>query len=303
MSESSNFNVVIELLIELNRLLYIAWISTYGFPYPGQFKAVAKAELSHIPAFGWLLYLSDFIFLKRKWETDRIYITSRLRDLSNFSESGFPLSILIFPEGTRLTPQKLENSQNFARSNGLFVFNKLLYPRFKGFLGLMPIIRSKLDYLVDCTLIFKQGIPTIADVLKGKADQTVHLHIRKFPVSEIPEEPDSLKEWLRQKWIEKEKIIESYEKNPKLLQSGAMPCNGPPSYIGCYILHLLTATLCGNLIYKSTNVKYGLQVLILSITLFFGVCIAIGRRSLSNSKIGIAPSNNEISKQSNYSKK
>lgn len=232
--------------------------------------------------------LCEFIFLTRNWAEDKAYITKKLLDLSTFSDTGHPLGILIFPEGTRLTPEKLKNSQDFARSKGLHVFSKLLYPRFKGFLGFMPLMRSHIHYLVDCTLIYNQGIPSIADVLQGNANQTVHLHVRDFPISQVPQQPDDLKEWLRVKWIEKEEIIKRYEENQELRRTGESMCERSPSYLACYILHVFTATLCYFSIRTASQYNNGTAFLLASISAFFFICIYIAKKSLSNSKVGIS---------------
>jgi lysophosphatidic acid acyltransferase/lysophosphatidylinositol acyltransferase len=41
--------------------------------------------------------------------------------------------LLLFPEGTRFTPEKHAAAVEFARSKGLPVFKHLLVPRAKGF--------------------------------------------------------------------------------------------------------------------------------------------------------------------------
>ena len=44
-----------------------------------------------------------------------------------------PMWLCLFAEGTRLTPQKLEASQEYSRKNGLPVLQHHLQPRTRGF--------------------------------------------------------------------------------------------------------------------------------------------------------------------------
>ena len=57
------------------------------------------------------------LYLKRNWEGDRVSITEKLREL----ETGVfprPFWIGVYPEGTRITPEKKEKSVEFARARG-----------------------------------------------------------------------------------------------------------------------------------------------------------------------------------------
>jgi 1-acyl-sn-glycerol-3-phosphate acyltransferase len=64
----------------------------------GGFKCVIKNSAKYIPFFGWGMYLLNWPFLKRKWDSDKEYLH---RTLKGFAGDGVPVSLLVFPEGTK----------------------------------------------------------------------------------------------------------------------------------------------------------------------------------------------------------
>jgi len=51
-------------------LVGLAWLSRFGYPAPGNVKCVVKASLGAVPIFGYILRLSEFVFLTRNWDRD-----------------------------------------------------------------------------------------------------------------------------------------------------------------------------------------------------------------------------------------
>lgn len=67
------------------------------------------------------MQLACFIYVKRNWSVDR----GRLKKiLDYFCSLSYNYSLLIFPEGTDLTPQTVIRSDEFAQKNNLPVSNQ-----------------------------------------------------------------------------------------------------------------------------------------------------------------------------------
>ena len=71
---------------------------------------------------------AGFFFLERKWERDRPHIDSLLH---YFNSPGIeePLILLLFPEGTDLTPDTKSRSDKFAEDRNLQKYDFVLHPR------------------------------------------------------------------------------------------------------------------------------------------------------------------------------
>src|SRR6266498_1070309 len=76
-----------------------------------------------------------------------------------------------------------------------------------------------MDYLYDLTIglegvkrgQFPEEIYTLRKIyFEGQYPRNIHLHIRRYAISEIPEDEDKFTEWLRQRWIEKDALMEEF---------------------------------------------------------------------------------------------
>jgi 1-acyl-sn-glycerol-3-phosphate acyltransferase len=103
----------------------------------GCLKLMAKDWLKFFPGFGWGGYLLDFVFLKRDWQQDQNTIRDTFHRLKT---RDLPFWLLSHVEGTRLTPEKLEESKRFARERGLPVMEETLFPRVKVRMSLLTLI-------------------------------------------------------------------------------------------------------------------------------------------------------------------
>jgi hypothetical protein len=69
----------------------------------------------------------DFIFLARSWASDRLNLTSHLSSIAAHhmtttrerAEDDEPLALIIFPEGTLVSPDTVPISQKYAEKMGL----------------------------------------------------------------------------------------------------------------------------------------------------------------------------------------
>ena len=120
-----------------------------------------------------------------------------------------PLWLISFSEGTRLTPGKLERSREIALDKGLEPFRHVLPPRTRGFVASVEGLRGHLDSVYDVTIGYVDGVPTLRQFIQGYVGRA-HLHVRRFAVSELPERADDLVDWLRQRFREKDALLDSF---------------------------------------------------------------------------------------------
>ena len=114
---------------------------------------MAKKMLKYVPTVGWAWGLSDFIFLDRNWEKDKQTLTKGMSDLATYPSSVW---LLLFAEGTRLSPEKLELSQKFAKDRNLHVLKHHLTPRSKGFVHMMKHLdTSKVSRVISKVKLIK----------------------------------------------------------------------------------------------------------------------------------------------------
>ena len=82
----------------------------------GGARVFGKKILKYVPVMGWAWYFGDGAFLERNWDKDKDVMSKTVQALSDYPD---PVWLCIFAEGTRLSPEKLEASRDFARSRGL----------------------------------------------------------------------------------------------------------------------------------------------------------------------------------------
>ncbi|XP_023319306.1 1-acyl-sn-glycerol-3-phosphate acyltransferase delta-like [Trichogramma pretiosum] len=94
-----------------------------------------------------------------------------MRELADYPDS---IRLLLYAEGTRFTPEKVEASKKFAKEKGLPVLKHHLTPRTRGFTASIPHLRGKVDAIYDIQLAFKPSEttkPTMTNLLLGKKDR------------------------------------------------------------------------------------------------------------------------------------
>ncbi|HIA02529.1 MAG TPA: acyltransferase [Myxococcales bacterium] len=172
----------------------------------GDLKWFVKDALKYIPGIGWGMVFLDCVFLKRNWTRDR---DSLERTFGKFKREQIPMWTITFAEGTRLLPHKLERSRAFAVERGLPQLNHLLLPRTKGFVAAVQGLREHLDAVYDATIAYENGVPSLWQWAKGYV-QKAHLHVRRFPMDELPRDDAALNEWLYARFQEKDARLAHY---------------------------------------------------------------------------------------------
>lgn len=169
----------------------------------GCYKSLSKDELKYLPIIGWSMWMSDIIFVKRRWDEDKLIMDRKLKELFNYDQ--FLLGL--FAEGTRFTREKYEVSKEFALAKGIKPYKYHLTPRTRGFnhiikYYLREIIennKSKEEFfrIYNLQIMMPVGLK-FKDFLNGK-----RLTASAF-CEEIPLEQEVKEEVLRMKHLDEE---------------------------------------------------------------------------------------------------
>jgi 1-acyl-sn-glycerol-3-phosphate acyltransferase len=175
----------------------------------GDLKWFVKDILKYVPGVGWGMLFLDCPFIKRDWTADRNYIHKVFR---NILENDVPLWLMTFAEGTRIRPEKIPRSQDYARERGLTPLKHVLVPRTKGFVASVQSLRGHVDAVYDLTIGYVDGVPTLWQWIKGYV-RKVHLNVRRFAIEAMPEDGEALSDWLIRRFEEKDRLLEYYYSN------------------------------------------------------------------------------------------
>jgi lysophosphatidic acid acyltransferase/lysophosphatidylinositol acyltransferase len=162
------------------------------------------------------------IFVKRNWQNDEKTITKMFFEIN---EQRDPIWLICYPEGSRKTPKKLEESQKFAKDRHLPVLTHVLTPRTKGFVATVTSLRkSHIKYVYDMTIHYSPTIPNIYDIFAHKLQGTkLTIDIKRFKISELPSNDSELTQWLYNRFQEKDKLIETLQQGDVPPQNSATP--------------------------------------------------------------------------------
>jgi len=261
----------------------------------GNARVFVKKILQYVPVVGWAWNFSDVAFLERNWDKDQEIMTKSIEGLSNYPD---PVWLLIFAEGTRMNPEKLEASRDFARSRGLPVLRHCLTPRTKGFSYVIKTTDgAKFPTIYDVTLAVhpREGGPaTISSVLLGRKT-VAEAYIRKFNLNDVPKDDDGSSKFLMDVYKSKDELIDNYALTGKFSSENyeAFPMVVKPRRI-----YSLINTVCLNLlVVPAFLVHIGIlafsgSILQLTLALFLVIILYIGLKKF----IGLT----KISKASAY---
>lgn len=139
-----------------------------------------KRPLLFIPIFGVACWTLDFPVMRRITKEQAAKDPSlRTKDLEtvrrackNFVLS--PTTIVNFSEGTRFTPAKRAKQDS--------PFQSLLKPKAGGVSYVLSAMAEQIDYIIDVTISYPDGVPTFIDFLSGKVRTAkVWVHVHKLP--------------------------------------------------------------------------------------------------------------------------
>ncbi|KAJ2685486.1 hypothetical protein IWW39_004237 [Coemansia spiralis] len=188
----------------------IIWILAYLEQCDGFVKIILKADLKHIPVFGWGMRLFDFIFLKRKWADDQQTFTKHMQRIVEHED---PSWLLIFPEGTVVCNKRVAISNKYADKMGYKRPEHTLLPRVNGTRFCLSQLRGRIPYVYDLTMGYeglkKGDIPEdeyglVSMYGKCVYPRAVHIHVKRYAVADIPDDEEGCSKWMHQVFLEKD---------------------------------------------------------------------------------------------------
>ena len=179
-----------------------------------------KSQLIWVPLLGLAWWALDFPFMKRysraqierRPELAGRDITATRRACRKFRH--LPVAIVNFAEGTRFTPAK-HDAQNSPH-------DRLLKPRAGGMAFTLDAMGDVLDTLIDVTIAYPDGRPSLADLFANRVG-TIRVHIRRLPIPERfrggdyqndPEFRRGIQDWINQLWEDKDRTLARLHPSP-----------------------------------------------------------------------------------------
>ncbi len=188
---------------DITFLLYLAKASKRL----GDMKWIVKKVIKYVPGVGWGLSFLDCVFLERNWAADE---AAMKKTFAHLHDNDVSVWLMIFPEGTRIRPAKLERSRQYARSIGQEPLDYVLWPRTKGFVASVKGTAGHIVAVYDFTIGYENGVPTLWQYVVGLVPRA-HVHVRRFPIEELPRQDDeALAAWLIDRYRDKDRLLEYF---------------------------------------------------------------------------------------------
>jgi 1-acyl-sn-glycerol-3-phosphate acyltransferase len=172
----------------------------------GDMKWMVKDIVKWVPGVGWGMAFLDCVFVKRNWAADHASIE---RTFARLTGNAVPVWLLSFPEGTRVSADKVSRSREYAAQEGLQPLEHVLVPRTKGFVASVAGLRGHAAAIYDVTIGYERGVPSLWQYIKGFVP-VAHLHVRRFPIAELPQDDAALATWLLHRFEEKDRLLEHF---------------------------------------------------------------------------------------------
>jgi 1-acyl-sn-glycerol-3-phosphate acyltransferase len=173
-----------------------------------------KSQLIWVPFLGLAWWALDFPFMKRYTRRELARnpelagkdIVATRRACDKFK--GIPVSVMNFVEGTRFTAEK------HARQAS--PYRRLLKPKAGGVGFVLDAMGSALHSVVDASIAYPGGVPTLMDLVSGRIpDVVVRLREREIPVelrgADVENDPMArvrVQRWINGLWVEKDRDLE-----------------------------------------------------------------------------------------------
>ncbi|VDK23786.1 unnamed protein product [Taenia asiatica] len=200
----------------------------------GRLRYILLNAFKYIPLFGYYFYQQliavfihsslqhCFIFVNR----DNFEAHKAVATMDYVTKNGLSCWVVAFPEVDRFNPKKLkviEDSRAFAESKGLIPLQYHLTPRVRGMELLLKNMSSHLHAVYDMTVVYADENGSCLD--KGKPmpgllsylmrSRTLHLHLQRCPIADVPQDHDALRTWLSSRFALKDKLFADLEEIKK----------------------------------------------------------------------------------------
>eukprot|EP00029_Vermamoeba_vermiformis_P006873 TRINITY_DN2816_c0_g2_i1.p1 TRINITY_DN2816_c0_g2~~TRINITY_DN2816_c0_g2_i1.p1 ORF type:complete len:336 (+),score=92.68 TRINITY_DN2816_c0_g2_i1:23-1009(+) len=198
----------------------------------GNVRYFVKDSLKYIPGMGWGIYFMRNVQLKRNWMRDQKAINATFADMNELIDTGIPVWLGVYPEGTRITKHKLEESRKFSAERNLPVLDKVIIPRTKGFVAMIQALRGKIQYLYDLTIDYgaEGNLPIFDMMAKDHPGRILRIHVRRIDVSKLPEDEAGLNQWLYKTFEEKDMLMKRVHEKGSFVDNKSNEWSSPPPY-------------------------------------------------------------------------
>lgn len=200
----------------------------------GYVRTVIKKVISYVPGFGWGMYLCYWPFVSRNYNSD-VKVLRKL--FSAYKRCSLPVQLWLYAEGTRLTAKKLADSQTYAKEKGYPVWKHVMLPKHRGFTMTTDSLNGIVSMIHEITLSYEGWggkAPGLWDILTTDRNKkhVMHVHLKRTPMSDVPETEEGKKQWLMECFARKEQLLEHYadkkcfpgpDVTPKFNVSGILP--------------------------------------------------------------------------------
>ncbi|CCE81663.1 Piso0_002326 [Millerozyma farinosa CBS 7064] len=232
------------------------WFINQSSRLGGHFHIIMK-NLSNIPVLGYGMKNFNFMFLSRKWESDKAVLSGQLATIdSNARGVGpsnkdnkehWPYSVLIYPEGTVVSENTKQRSAKFLAGKGLPPLKHVLFPRVRGLYLTLRGLRKSATVVYDVTCGYAglkpedcgEDLFSLKNVfLRGNGPQASHYYIRAWKLSDIPlgdentatddfdeEQLAVFEKWLTKVWFEKDKLMASFYQHGRFIDPNSSTSN------------------------------------------------------------------------------
>jgi 1-acyl-sn-glycerol-3-phosphate acyltransferase len=200
-----------------------------------------KDVLKYVFPVGAVMKMANYVFLKRDFARDAKRINAAMQRFSTHNERVW---LALFPEGTYVTPKRLDmlrRSRKYAESQGWPVLHNVMTPRITGFKVCMEGDLSKVGAIYDITTAYGGSydpclgftfppsyLHACAGTLKiqnatstrpaavrlreqlNDGEWPVHMHVRRVPVAQVIKDPQA---WLLDSFQRKDRLLDHFSKN------------------------------------------------------------------------------------------
>lgn len=215
----------------------------------GVIRTVIKKSLLLFPGFGLGMWVCQWPFVTRNYKRDKTVLAKLF---NRYKAAGVPVQLWIFPEGTRMSKQKLKESQEHQQAKGYPVWNNVLLPRHRGFILALDALQGVIGHVNEMTIWFegyKSTIPGIVELCsepRGKK-HVLHLHQKRVPIAEVPLDEEGRQKWLQESFARKESLLEYRKKNGhfpgKPLKDPITVANTLPHILGWAVMFVIEVAI------------------------------------------------------------
>ncbi|KAF8755880.1 Phosphate acyltransferase [Rhizoctonia solani] len=209
------------------------WCLAYSMRAHADVLIILKDSLKWIPIVGWGMQFFRFIFLARSWAHDKQRLTSHLTRLARTAAGGqLPFLLLLFPEGTLVSPNTRPLSAKYAAKTGIQDMQHILLPARPAYYFVFVCYRH-ICHLSNCLML---PSPTRESRAEGVPPPRVHVHLRLYDVArDVPigvprgeeeaneTERAAFDQWLLARWKEKDNLMEQQLTEGRFRSSSEKP--------------------------------------------------------------------------------